>query len=42
MWRGASLGAVTRALDALVDDLAGESDGFAAEAGRRTLEHSEW
>ncbi len=35
-------GAVTRALDALVDDLAGESDGFAAEAGRRTLEHSEW
>lgn len=35
-------GAVTRALDALVDDLAGESDGFAAEDGRRTLEHSEW
>ncbi len=35
-------GAVTRALDALVDDLAAESDGFAAQAARRTLEHSEW
>lgn len=35
-------GAVTRALDALVDDLAAESDGSAAQAARRTLEHSEW
>lgn len=35
-------GAVTRALDALVDDLAAENDGLAAQAARRTLEHSEW
>ncbi len=35
-------GAVTRALDALADDLAGESDGFVAQAARQTLEHSEW
>lgn len=35
-------GAVTRALDALVDDLAAESDGFTAQAAREALEHSEW
>jgi predicted transcriptional regulator len=35
-------GAVTRALDELADELAGDGAGFAAEAARRTLEHSEW
>ena len=35
-------GAVTRALDELADELAGDGGKFAAEAARRTLERSEW
>jgi Arc/MetJ-type ribon-helix-helix transcriptional regulator len=35
-------GAVTRALDEIADELAGDGAEFAAEAARRTLEHSEW
>jgi histone H3/H4 len=33
---------VTRALDELADELAGDGVEFAAEASRRTLERSEW
>ena len=33
---------VTAALDAVVDDVGPEADGWLAEAGRRGLEHSEW
>jgi predicted transcriptional regulator len=35
-------GAVTRALDELADEFAGEDRAFANEAARRTLERSEW
>ncbi|MDQ3678519.1 MAG: ribbon-helix-helix protein, CopG family [Actinomycetota bacterium] len=35
-------GAVTRALDELVDGLAAEDDGFAARAARQALDRSEW
>lgn len=35
-------GAVTRALDAVADELAAEHSGFAAHAARRALERSEW
>ncbi len=35
-------GAVTRALDALADELAADDDGFAENAARRALERSEW
>ncbi len=34
--------AVTQALDRLAVDLDGEPDAFAAKAGRRVLEQSEW
>ena len=33
---------VTAALDAVVDDVGPEADGWLAEAGRRGLERSEW
>ena len=33
---------VTAALDAAVDDVGPEADGWLAEAGRRGLERSEW
>ena len=33
---------VTAALDAVVDEVGPESDGWLAEAGRRGLERSEW
>jgi predicted transcriptional regulator len=35
-------GAVTIALDAVVDELGTGFDGWLAEAGRRALEQSEW
>lgn len=35
-------GAVTRALDELVDELAADYDGVAANAARRALNRSEW
>lgn len=35
-------GAVTRALDTLVDELDEERDGFATHAARRSLEQTEW
>jgi hypothetical protein len=33
---------VTRALDALCDDLDTRPDGFVVTSARRTLEHIEW
>jgi len=35
-------GAVTRALDAIADELSAERDSLADEAARQTLERSEW
>jgi predicted transcriptional regulator len=35
-------GAITRALDELAEELGMEPDAWLAEAGRRTLERSEW
>jgi predicted transcriptional regulator len=35
-------GAVTAALDAIADELAGDRTGFLATAARRTLERNEW
>lgn len=35
-------GAVTRALDEITEELAGEDDTFVAEAARQTLQRSEW
>lgn len=35
-------GAITRALDALADELATDDGGFAANAARRALYRSEW
>ncbi len=35
-------GAVTRALDAIADDLTAEGDAFVTQAARQALERSEW